>query len=330
MVFPSDTVYGLLADANNPQAVQKLIAFKERPKGKPISVFVSGFDMIGQVVALTRADLKRLQQILPGPFTVVLPSKHSVSSQLESEKGTLGVRLPSYGPVNTLVERFAGPVTATSANRSGHPPVHSIKALMNQLNDEQKAMIDLVVDIGELPRNKPSTVVDMTSDGLTVLREGDMKFSSTKIYKSASPDETAHIGRRVIQGILNDPTHDQSVVLILQGDLGAGKTQFMKGVAEYLKVQDRIISPTFVVYYEYPLKESAFGNLVHIDLYNVKDAEEFTNLGIEKYLEHPNILGIEWGEKSGEIIENLQKKATLIYICIKYVDETTREIEVSL
>lgn len=331
VVFPTDTVYGLLVDAKNENAVRKLIAFKSRPAGKPISVFAGDFDTLQQLVEVTSKDLTRLRELLPGPYTVVLKSRHVVSKLLESEKGTLGVRIPDFKVVTDVVKRFAGPVTATSANRSGHPAVHSIPALMNQLNDEQKAMIDLVVDIGDLPKNKPSTVIDMTDTTLRVLREGDLKFSSTKIYKSNSPEETVGIAKKIVKETL-DPglrRDDKTIVFILQGDLGAGKTQFVKGVAEYLKIAERIISPTFVIYYEYRIVNSEYRNLIHMDLYNVQDAEEFRYLGMDKYLESPNIFCIEWGEKSGEIIEKLKEKAIVIYIHIRHGGEKTREISLN-
>lgn len=326
VVFPTDTVYGLLVDAKNKEAVEKLIAFKNRPAGKPISVFVRDLEMMAGVVELGVAEQHRLEEILPGPYTVILKSKHKTSNLLESETGTLGVRIPKYDAVTELVARFAGPVTATSANRSGHPPVHSVDALMNQLNDKQKEMIDLVVDIGTLPNNKPSTVVDMSRNTLRVLREGDLKFSSSKAYKSNSPDETIEVAKKILKETLKEA---KPIVYILEGDLGAGKTQFVKGVAEELNIAERIISPTFVIYYEYKIPDSAFRNLIHIDLYNVKDAEEFTYLGMEKYLDNPNIFCIEWGEKSGEIIEKFKEKAVLIYIHIKYTGEHEREIVMS-
>ncbi|MBI1863412.1 threonylcarbamoyl-AMP synthase [Candidatus Microgenomates bacterium] len=329
VVFPTDTVYGLLVDATNESAVKKLIAFKERPKGKPISVFVPGFESIREVVSLDTSDVSRIKELLPGPYTVIFPSNHTVSRLLESENGTLGIRLPQYKAVNDLVKEFGKPVTATSANRSGRPSVHSISALMNQLSEKQKSMINLVVDIGSLPANKPSTVVDMTSDDVKILRAGDMPFSLSKTYVSNSENET----KQIAQGIFKDVSHEpgmteKPIVFILQGDLGAGKTQFVKGIGESLRIEERIVSPTYVILNEYVVREGAYKHLVHMDLYNIKDAEEFKHLGIEAYLNAPNVFCIEWGEKSADVIDILKEKARLIYIHIKHVDETRREMTV--
>ncbi|MGB9707292.1 MAG: L-threonylcarbamoyladenylate synthase, partial [Microgenomates group bacterium] len=161
IVFPSDTVYGLLTDATSCQAVKKLIAFKDRPAGKPISVFVDSFSMLKNIVYVNKKQEKILKSILPGPFTVILKSKKKVCPLLESEEGTLGVRLIKYDLVNELVKHFKKPLTATSANISGHPPCHSIKSFLNQIPKNKRQLIDLIIDIGQLPKNKPSTVIDL-------------------------------------------------------------------------------------------------------------------------------------------------------------------------
>ena len=96
VVAPSDTVYGLLVDATNETAVKKLLAFKNRPIGKPISIFVADYGMLSQQGDVQESQMQLLKRFLPGPFTVVFPSKHKVSRYLESEKGTLGIRIPSY------------------------------------------------------------------------------------------------------------------------------------------------------------------------------------------------------------------------------------------
>ena len=91
VVFPSDTVYGLLVDATNENAVKKLIRFKNRPHGKAISVFIPDLNNLHQYVQVDHRQDKIIRTLLPGPFTVILKSKHQTSKLLESENGTLGV-----------------------------------------------------------------------------------------------------------------------------------------------------------------------------------------------------------------------------------------------
>lgn len=327
VVYPTDTVYGLLVDAENQSAVSKLIAFKQRPRGKPISVFVSDFRMMDQVVNMDEKTRQRLGSLLPGRYTIVLKSKGIVCAALESEQGTLGIRIPQYKPVNDLVASFARPLTATSANRSGRASVHSIAALMNQLNDTQKQMLDYVVDVGTLPPNKPSTVIDLTGDNLKILRAGDFVFSSSRSYVSASPADTMQIAQTIMKEQLE--CAEQSVTVILQGDLGAGKTHFAKGIAQGLGVKDSVISPTYVVLYEYNVPVGRYKHFVHMDLYNIQSSDEFKELGIEQYLQKPSVLCIEWGERAGELLEDLKKRSKIIHVELKYVSETQREITCS-
>jgi L-threonylcarbamoyladenylate synthase len=320
VVFPSDTVYGLLVDATNEKAVEKLTAFKNRPAGKPISVFTSEKN-IRNLVEMDKKQEKTLEALLPGQFTVILKSKHKVSKKLESEKGTLGIRIPDYKPINKLVEEIGRPITATSANVSGGFPHHSIESLLKQLPAKKRKLIDLIVDGGKLPRNKPSTIIDLTTPTIKILRQGDIKLSDSKNYISHSPEQT----KRIAQSLLKRSLTQKPLIFILQGELGVGKTIFVKGIGEALGIKN-IISPTFVIYYEYEIKKS---KLIHVDLYNLEDAEEFKHLGLERYLQPGNIFCFEWGEKAEPLIDILRKKGKVIFVKMKYMDERARKLIIS-
>ena len=318
VVFPSDTVYGLMCDAENEQAVKKLINFKNRPIGKPISVF-SNLKLIEKLVELNKDQKSIIKEILPGSFTLILPSKHKVNKLLESEVGTLGIRVPISRYIEQLVVEYGKPITATSANLSGRPPHYSIKTLLNELSDKQKAQIDLIVDAGTLRRNKPSTVIDLTQSDIKVLREGDMSFSKSKTFFSESADSTRNFAKKILKENLTNLS--KPLIFIIEGEIGVGKTVFVKGLGETLKINN-IISPTFVIYYEYK-------NFYHFDLYRIEEKEEFKHLGIDKFLIPGNILCFEWGEKAKEIIELLKDKGRIINVKMKYVDERKREIIIS-
>ncbi len=315
VIFPSDTVYGLLCDATNEQAVQKLIKFKNRPPGKAISVFCN-FDLANQLVKINSQQSTILKQILPGPFTVILPSKHKVNKLLESEKGTLGIRVPMYRYIEVLVNKFKKPITATSANTAGRPPHYSVSTLLDELSEKQRKLIDLVIDAGQLPRNKPSTVIDLTQPDVKILRQGDVGFSETKIFLSKSVEKTKSIAKKILKE--NIKNKKRPLIFIIEGEMGVGKTVFVKGIGESLGIKN-IVSPTFVIYYEY-------GNFYHFDLYQIEEKEEFKHLGIEKLLIGKNILCFEWGEKAGEIIELLKEKGKIVYVKMKYINEREREI----
>ena len=318
VVFPSDTVYGLLCDATNEIAVKKLIQFKDRPAGKPVSVFCN-FDLINQLVTISNQQLAVLKQILPGPFTIILSSKHKVNKFLESETGTLGIRIPMYRYIEGLVNKFNKPITATSANLAGRSPHYSVETLLKELSDKQKEFLGLIIDAGTLLRNKPSTIVDLSQTDVKILRQGDLNFSNrSQTFLSKTSEETKNIAKQILKENINKKS--KPLVFIIEGEMGVGKTVFVKGIGEQLGINN-IISPTFVIYYEY-------GNFYHFDLYQIEDKSEFKNLGIEKLLKSGNILCFEWGEKAGEIIELLKSKGEIVYVKMNYINEKEREITI--
>lgn len=330
IVSPSDTVYGLLVDAENEKAVKKLIDFKRRPPGKAISVFVSDFGMMDRYAEFG-SKRQILSKLLPGPFTVILPSKKKTSTLLESEIGTLGLRIPDHDFIIELVKKFGRAVTATSANLSGLSPHYSADTLIKQLSAEKKKLIDLIIDSGILPRNKPSTVIDLTEPKIKIVRHGDILFKDTSTFISNSPKQTKKIAQYIFKKNSNE-LNDKPLIFIIEGELGVGKTVFVKGIGELLGIKN-IVSPTFVVYYEYSVPNHPAGGifnnkLIHIDLYNIKEPQEFKYLGLDKYLEAKNILCFEWGEKAGEIINRLKKKCEIVYVKMSYVNEKQRKITI--
>jgi len=324
VIAPSDTVYGVLVDAQNNKAVEKLIAFKNRPIGKPISVFVENRRMMVENVRISSLQQALLDQLLPGPFTVILDSKHRVHPLLESEKGTLGIRLIDYPFIHQLIKVFGKPLSATSANLSGRPPHYSVESLLREFSQAKKSMIDLVIDAGVLPRNKPSTIIDLTSSKLKILRHGNINLKDLKTYISNTPLETEAIAQLIVKKSLV-LSKKKPLIYILEGEMGVGKTIFVKGVGRLFDIND-IISPTFVISYEYVINSKEINKLVHCDFFNIEEPEEFKHLGLEQYLVPGNILFIEWGEKGGDLYEMLKNKAHLIHIKMKYGKNKEREI----
>jgi L-threonylcarbamoyladenylate synthase len=325
IVAPTDTVYGLLCDATNESAVQKLIKVKNRPWGKPISVFVDGFKMMETLVE-TKHHKKMLKNLLPGPFTIILPSKHSVSSLLESERNTLGVRFPSFSWIQKLVHLYAEPLTATSANISGRPPHYEPKGFIGELSKEKRNMIDYVIDRGRLPRNKPSTIIDLTGNSSQLLRQGDIIPVAEHRFTSKSAQETKKTAEFLIEKYARE-MEKKPLVFILEGEMGVGKTVFAQGLGQYLGIE-HVVSPTYVVYYEYPINNEYVKMFLHADLFNIEENEEFSHLGIENYLKPQTVICIEWGNKIGPIFEKIKKLAHVVVIEMRYASETERSISV--
>ena len=325
VIFPSDTVYGALVDSTNKKAVAKLIGFKSRPLGKPISVFVSDFEMMNQYISLGR-NQTLLEKLLPGPFTVILESKHKTAVELESERGTLGVRIPDFSPVIRLVKKFGKPVSATSANISGRPAHYSVETLLHEFFQSKKDMIDLVVDGGKLPRNKPSTVIDLTSPEIKIMRHGDVDIKDSQTFISKSTGETEKVAQYMVKKYLEKKSN-KPLIFILEGDMGVGKTIFVKGAGRLFNIEN-ITSPTYVISCEYKVAKWGFKQLIHCDLFNIEEENEYKYLGLELYLMPGNILFMEWGEKAGPLYDLLKNKAEIVHVGMKYIDEKEREIRI--
>ena len=165
-LYPTDTVYGIGADIFNFEAVKKVYEIKRRPLDKPLSVCVSKIDDINQIANLNKDMEKKLENIFPGPFTVILKKKKIVPSILTSGSEKIGIRIPDSKICMELSKEF--PITTTSANISGEPMAESLGEVFEQFGDE----IDLILDAGICTHGVHSTVIDMTFSPPKIIRKG--------------------------------------------------------------------------------------------------------------------------------------------------------------
>ena len=170
VAFPTDTVYGLGADALSEQGVRSLYLAKGRSLEKAIPVLVANLEQFVSVVERTTMSAMRLvEQFWPGPLTIVLGKASNLASAI-SLHNTVGVRIPDHPIAQELILE-AGPLAVTSANRSGDLEActaEEIKATMG-------AQVHLIVDGGRTPGGKPSTVVDCTQEPPRILRVGPIQ-----------------------------------------------------------------------------------------------------------------------------------------------------------
>lgn len=169
VLYPTDTLYGLGADALSDEAVAKIFEIKGRSAGKPLHAIVSDLDMV-RAFAHVEDPLPMLIGELPkGQVTYIVKKKPEIVSGIAKEIETFGFRIPDSEFCLAMINAFGGPVTATSANSAGETPERTVDAILDQLGD---VPIDLVVDGGELPERQPSTVVDVSMGEPVILREG--------------------------------------------------------------------------------------------------------------------------------------------------------------
>lgn len=169
MICPTDTVYGLIADATNKKAVEKIFKIKKRPTNKPIPIFVRDIKMARKLAKINRNQEKFLEKAWPGKITVILRPKRKFPEGIGKSKKEIGLRVPNYEIINQLLRPCHRPLTGTSANISGKPASTKIKEVLKQF-ENQKDQPDLIIDAGNLPKNKPSTIIDLTISPPKVLR----------------------------------------------------------------------------------------------------------------------------------------------------------------
>ena len=322
VIFPTETTYGAGVDATNPEAVNKLLTYKSRREGKPLSIAVPDQKSAAKYVEINDQAQKLYQRFLPGPVTVVSKGLNKVAKGVESEFGTLGVRIPDYPLILNILKAFGKPITATSANASGKKRPYSIQDIMDGLSNKQKELIDLILDAGELPKNEPSTVIDTTLSTPTTLRAGKIKTDQKTGLLSKSEEETKKIAGTLMLKHW-DEVKEKGLVIGLDGVLGAGKTIFTKGVAEFLQIKETITSPTYSYIEEYDYeRHGVMGKLYHIDLWKIETGKELERLEIEKLIGSNNVVVIEWWEQGKKAL----KKETSIEIIIQEIDPQSRNL----
>jgi len=174
-LFPTDTLYGLGADAFSDEAVEKVYAIKGRDEHKPVHALVSDIDM-AEKYAEVGDDARLLAKTLPkGKVTLICKKRPGFDTGIGRGLDTFGFRIPDSELCIEMVRAFGKPVTATSANKAGKKPLRAVADILEQLGDG-KSGIALVIDGGELPASESSTVIDLSGPPV-ILREGAVPAS---------------------------------------------------------------------------------------------------------------------------------------------------------
>jgi len=171
VAFPTDTVYGLAADAFQVPAIDKLFEIKERPKNQAIAILLGSPEQLALVAGKpSQAAMDLAEKHWPGALTLVI-TRHPDVPEILSPLPTIGVRIPDHPAAIALLKQ-AGPLAVTSANLSGRPNTTTAEEVFAQIGDR----VDLILDGGKTPGGVPSTVVDLTGDSPKILREGPVKI----------------------------------------------------------------------------------------------------------------------------------------------------------
>lgn len=193
IVFPTETTYGLTADATNHDAVARLVRIKGR-RSKAVSVIVADVAMAQRYVKMSPVALRLAKWMWPGPLTMVLPAKcrgtlkGSSAGRLKPsatnclspyciKEGMVAVRVSSHKVARLLSTELKKPIVATSANLPGKAECYSVRAVQKQFAS-RRLQPDYYLDVGVLPRRKPSTIIKISGNEIETLRAGSVTLNN--------------------------------------------------------------------------------------------------------------------------------------------------------
>lgn len=177
--IPTETVYGLAANALDPNAVKKIFEVKGRPQDNPLIVHICDLDMIFPLVqAVSETALRLAEAFWPGPLTIVLPKSDVILNEISAGLDTVAVRFPSHKIALALIKEAGFPLAAPSANLSGRPSPTTAQHVLQDLNGK----IPLILDGGKCEVGLESTVISLKDDTVKLLRPGAITPSMLKKY----------------------------------------------------------------------------------------------------------------------------------------------------
>ena len=171
IIYPTDTLYGLGADALSDEAVGRVYDIKGRDEGKPMHAVFADLEMVAEYAEINDLARELAKKFLPGALTLVMKKKPGLDTGIVRGLETIGIRIPDNEFCLELARTFGKPYTATSANRSGQVPEISVEKIVAQLGDAAH-LVDMAIDAEVFPMRPPTTVVNVVSGKPVVLREG--------------------------------------------------------------------------------------------------------------------------------------------------------------
>ena len=181
---PTDTIYGLLADATNEEAVERVLAIKGRAKEKGMPIFIAFLEEAKKIAFIDERQKNILKKVWPGKITCILKIREDsgITKNALNADSTIALRIPFHPLILDLLQKIKKPLTATSANKSSLPSCINALCVKEQLKEN---LPDIIIDGGNLKKNQSSTIVDFTKDIPTIIRKGaDFKKLQSIIHSN--------------------------------------------------------------------------------------------------------------------------------------------------
>jgi L-threonylcarbamoyladenylate synthase len=173
VAYPTDTLYGLAADPASVRAIQQLYRMKGRQVDQAIPLIAADLSQVERCTGPFPGTLRLLgERFWPGPLTLIVPAWPGLAPLLHGGTGTVAIRVPAHEVARALARAFGGPITSTSANRSGEPPSNSPDVVRDALGTD----LEVMLDGGLSPGGPPSTIVDARGEHPRLVRAGAVPF----------------------------------------------------------------------------------------------------------------------------------------------------------
>jgi L-threonylcarbamoyladenylate synthase len=260
VAFPTETVYGLGADASNDAAIARVFAVKGRPTDHPLIVHLATIAQLAEWSSpLPPSALKLAEVFSPGPITFLVPKAEHVSLAVTGGRQTVGLRIPAHPLTQALLSTFGGGVAGPSANRFGRvSPTTAADVLLDLGND-----VDVILDGGPCEVGIESTIVDCTTSPVTVLRRGAITMEMIEVVLDEVPSEpagpsrapgmmTSHYAPTCAVRLVDDGNEAEALRVTLPGrnailDPGPDLAAYAHGLYGWLREADRRNLDTLIV-----------------------------------------------------------------------------------
>ena len=177
IIYPTDTVYGVGGIITNEETIKNIYKAKDRSFSSPLIALISSADKIEEIAVINEKNRDKINKLIqafwPGGLTIILESKKIVPPIMISNGKTVGVRMPDHEAALKIIESAGGILPTTSANISGEVTPRSYE----ELDEKFKCRVDITVDGGKCPIGTASTIIDMSSENIKILREGAISQS---------------------------------------------------------------------------------------------------------------------------------------------------------
>lgn len=254
VALPTETVYGLAADALNPFAVAKIFEAKERPSFDPLIVHVPNYQWLEKLTDIPIQDrgfvLKLAENFWPGPFTLVLPRRRIVPEIVTAGLDTVAVRMSSHPILSEILQQLDRPLAAPSANRFGKVSPTTAQHVVNEL----AGRIPLIIDAGPTQYGLESTIVRVSEGSVQILRSGpitqeqlsefgDVKVAAVTMEKISTPGQLpSHYAPNTRFELIDDielfsPSHDQRVGLLAWTSSGSFSVSQTRSLLKFAAIR---------------------------------------------------------------------------------------------